>query len=65
MKTLKEYRESKGVKQLAVAEHLGISRATYAKYEENQGAMSIDQAKAVCKFLGCSVGDIFLPNDVK
>lgn len=65
MKTLKEFRESKGVKQIAVAKHLGVSRATYAKYEKSQGAMSFDQARAVCEFLGCSVGDIFLPEDVK
>lgn len=64
MKTLKEYRESKGVKQLAVAEHIGVSRATYAKYEDNQESMSIGQAKAVCEFLGCSVSDIFLPQRV-
>lgn len=65
MKTLKEYRESKGVKQVAVAEHIGVSRATYAKYEDDQEAMSIGQAKAVCDFLGCSVNDIFLPKEVK
>ncbi|MBX9035076.1 helix-turn-helix transcriptional regulator [Gordonibacter massiliensis (ex Traore et al. 2017)] len=64
MNTLKEYRESKGVKQLAVAEHIGVSRATYAKYEDNQESMSIGQAKAVCEFLGCSMNDIFLLRNV-
>lgn len=64
MKTLKEVREAKGVKQLAVANYLGISRQTYAAYEQNQDQMSIEQARAVCKFLGCRVVDIFLPHDV-
>mgnify|MGYP003370689953 CR=1 FL=1 len=64
MQTLKEYRESKGIKLSTVAEHLGVTRQTYSSYEKHQERMSIDQAKAVCKFLGCSVGDIFLPKDV-
>lgn len=64
MQTLKKYRIQKGIKQSAVAEHLGVTRQTYSSYEKQQERMSIDQAKAVCEFLGCSVGDIFLPNDV-
>ena len=64
MGTLKEYRESKGIKQLAVANHIGVTRQTYANYEENQDSMSIDQARAVCAFLGVSIEQIFLPSDV-
>ena len=33
LRTLKEIREERGVKQLAVAEYLGIARQTYAAYE--------------------------------
>lgn len=64
MKSLKEYRESKGVKLIAVADYLGVTRQTYSNYEENQDAMSIGQAKAVCDFLGCTVDEIFLPMKV-
>lgn len=64
MQTLKEVREQRGVKQKAVAEYLGIARQTYCKYENNQDSMTIEQAKAVCKFLHCSVSDIFLPKEV-
>ncbi len=64
MKTLKEVRESKGVKQLAVAKHLGVTRQTYASYENNQDQMTIAQASAACEFLGCKVADIFLPKEV-
>lgn len=64
MKSLKEYRESKGVKLQAVAEHLGVTRQTYSTYEANQSSMSIEQAVAVCDFLGCTVEDIFLPSKV-
>ncbi len=65
MATLKEVREMKGVKQLAVANHLGISRQTYAGYEQKQDQMSIEQARAVCEFLGCDMAEIFLPSEVK
>lgn len=60
MKTLKEIREARGIKQVAIADHLGIARQTYAGYEENPQSMSIGQACAVCEFLGCTLGDIFL-----
>ena len=64
MPRLKEYRESKGVKQSAIAEKLGIARQTYSFYEKNQEKMTFEQAKIVCDFLGTSVSDIFLPVDV-
>lgn len=62
MKTLKEIREEKGIKQVAVADHLGIARQTYAGYEDNPQAMSVAQARAVCDFLNCPIEDIFLAN---
>ncbi len=64
MQSLKEVRESKGVKQLAVAAHIGVSRQTYASYENNPESMSVEQAKAVCEFLNVSVADIFFRSDV-
>lgn len=64
MQTLKEIRESRGVKQVAIAEHMGITRQTYASYEENPRSMTIDQALAVCAFLHCKVSDIFLLSEV-
>ena len=36
MHTLKAVRESRGVKQKAVAEYLGVSRQTYSRYENKQ-----------------------------
>lgn len=64
MKSLKEYRESKGIKLQAVADRLGVSRQTYREYEKNQSSMSISQAKAACEFLGCSVNEIFFSAEV-
>lgn len=64
MQTLKEAREAKGVKQVAVADHIGVSRQTYSRYESNPETLSIGQAKAICDFLGYDVRDIFFSNDV-
>ena len=59
MQTLKEAREAKGVKQVAVADHIGVSRQTYSRYESNPETLSIGQAKAICDFLGYDVRDFF------
>ena len=64
MQTLKEMRESRGVTQKAIASYLGVSRQTYCRYESKQEKMSVEQAKAVCDFLRCSVSDVFLPEEV-
>lgn len=63
MKSLKELREEKGIKQIAVARYLGISRQTYAKYEEHPERLTIAQAKLLCSFLGCDF-DFIVPLDV-
>ncbi len=62
--TLKEIREARGVKQAAVADHLGVVRQTYATYEDNPRDMTIGQAQAVCAFLHCKLDDIFLSQEV-
>lgn len=64
MQTLKEAREAKGIKQIAVANALKIARQTYAKYEENPRSMPIYQAEAACKFIGCDIGDIFFGSNI-
>lgn len=64
MQTLKEARESRGIKQLAVANHLKVSRQTYAKYEENPRNMPVHRAEAACEFIGCDIGQIFFGSNV-
>ena len=59
MKSLKEAREDRGIKQLAVAEAIGVTRQTYAKYEEDPRQMTVFQAEAACAFIGCDVSQIF------
>ncbi len=62
--TLKEWRESHGVKQVAVADYLGIARQTYAAYEANQTDMSVEMAIRACEFMHAPFDLIFLPCDV-
>ena len=64
MQTLKEARESRGIKQKAVADALKITRQTYAKYEENPSLMTVYQAKAACAFIGCDINQIFFKETV-
>ena len=61
MQTLKEARLAKGIKAESVADALGVTRQTYAKYEANPGEMSIEQAAKACEFIGAPVDEIFLP----
>lgn len=65
MLTLKEARESRGIKQVAVADALKITRQTYAKYEDNPGNMSVSQAKSACDFIGVDISDIFFGSKSK
>ncbi len=64
MQTLREAREDRGIKQIAVANALKISRQTYAKYEDNPRTMPIHRAEAACNFIGCDIRDIFFGSDV-
>ena len=64
MQTLKEARESRGIKQNAVADALNITRQTYARYEDNPRIMPIYQAEAACEFIGCDIGQIFFGKTV-
>jgi putative transcriptional regulator len=64
MLTLKEARESRGIKQIAVADALKVTRQTYAKYEEEPRNMTVLQAQAACDFIGVDIGDIFFGSSV-
>ena len=60
MKTLREAREEKGIKQLAVASHLKIARQNYARYEDNPRDMPIYLVEGACDFIGYNPGEFFL-----
>lgn len=65
---LRDWRNQKGVKQKAVASAVGISRQTYIQHEKKPWLMGVDEAMAVCDFLGIELSDVedfFRPRDVK
>lgn len=64
MQTLREAREERGIKQIAVANALKITRQTYAKYEENPRSMPVYQAEAACEFIGCDISQIFFGSEL-
>lgn len=64
MLTLREARETRGIKQCAVADALKITRQTYAKYENDPRLMTVYQAEAACDFIGCNIADIFFGSNV-
>lgn len=59
--TLKEIRQSKGVTQAQIAEHLGITRQAYNHAENNPDGITVDRANRICNYLGVTYDDIFLP----
>ena len=63
MKTLREVRENKGVKKVAVQRMLGVSQPTYDRYELYPGEMRAKDLEKVLSFLGVSRGDIFLTTE--
>ena len=59
MYTLREARESRGIKQKAIADAIGVTRQTYAKYEDNPRLMPIGKAEDACAFMRFDISDIF------
>ena len=53
MRSLKELRDKKGMTQETIARYLGITRQTYAKYEQEPERLTIDQAIVLCDILDC------------
>ncbi len=49
--------------QQQVADHLGISRPTYAKMESDPDIVSVDDAKKLSKLFGVSVNEIFFKSN--
>ena len=64
MQGLREARLAKGVMAKAVAEHIGVTERTYYTYEKDPGRISVNNARAICEFIGVPLDEIFLSDDV-
>lgn len=62
--TLREIRESRGIKKGAVAKAVGVTYPTWQRYEEHPELMTVEQFSKACSALFCTPDDIFLPNVV-
>lgn len=54
-----EARKKARYTQQNVADHLGISRPTYARMEADPGSITVDDAKRLAKLFDVSLSDIF------
>lgn len=59
--TLREIRESRGIKKGAVAKAVGVAYPTWKRYEEHPELMTWKQLTKACSALFCEPQDIFLP----
>lgn len=55
IKTLRYLREQKGFSQEAIAEKIGMSRATYIRIESGDKSPTLDELKSIAKILEVSV----------
>lgn len=58
MPTLKEMRDSKGLKAKYVAKHIGVSERTYFSYEHAHSRIPVEKAKTLCDLLDCRIEDV-------
>ena len=63
MRSLKELRDRKGMTQETIARYLGITRQTYAKYEQEPEKLTIDQASVLCDILDCDFDSLLSKED--
>ena len=57
--TVKQARQMAGLSQGAMAEKLGMTTVTYAKYEHNPARMRIDTAVKLSSVVGIPIDQIF------
>lgn len=58
---IKEYRESKKIKQEELGELLGLSRISILNMEAGKHRASVDTIFYLCGIFKCKVGDLFPP----
>ncbi len=59
MKTIKRYREARGIKQVDLAAQFGIAQSTVVKWESEGGYPPSRIIPALATFLGCTIDDLY------
>lgn len=61
--SLPEYRKRRGFSQQQLADELGVSRQTVISLEKGRYDPSLPLAFRLAKLFGCSIEDLFTPDD--
>ena len=59
MKTIKRYREARGIKQIDLAAQFGVAQPTVVKWESEDGYPPSRVMPELAAFLGCSIDDLY------
>lgn len=59
MKTIKKYREARGIKQVDLAAQFGVAQSTVVKWESEGGYPPSRILDALAAYLGCTVNDLY------
>nr|DAZ78888.1 MAG TPA: Repressor protein CI [Caudoviricetes sp.] len=62
MNKLKKLRTDRDLKQIELAKEIGVTKQTMSCYELGVIKPSLDKAKKIADFFGCSIEDIFFNN---
>lgn len=65
MKTIKRYREARGIKQVDLAAQFGVAQPTVVKWESEDGYPPSRILDELAAFLGCTVNDLYADNPEK
>ena len=61
--SLSEHRKLRGFSQQRLADELGVSRQTVISLEKGRYDPSLPLAFRIAKLFGCSIEDLFTPED--
>lgn len=58
MNTLKQFRSNKKLRQLDVANYLGVTQTQYHRLESGKSLLNSNQIMELCKLYGCTPNDL-------
>lgn len=59
MKTIKRYREARGIKQVELAAHFGVSQPTVVNWESDGAYPPSRLMPELAAFLGCTIDELY------
>ncbi len=59
MKTIKRYREARGIKQVELAAHFGVAQPTVVKWESDGAYPPSRVMPELAAFLGCTIDELY------